>query len=95
MAVTDLTQTLTEITDSINAATQSSQRADIDTTAAERAMDQAERALREAERRLEVDGGNTLRRAKEAQERMGHQSERMTGIASEARREAERCQILF
>lgn len=93
MAITDLTQTLTTITTNINTASHSSQKGVIDTTAAERMVDEAERALREAERHLEIEGQNALRMAKEAQVKLGHQSDRMTSIASEARLEAERCQI--
>lgn len=90
MAVTDLTDTLTTVTTNINTASHSSQKGVVNTTAAERLVDDAEKALREAERHLEIEGQDALREAKEAQVKLGHQSDRMTRIASEARSEAER-----
>ena len=50
----------------------------------------AEEALRDAEEFIETKGMEALRLAKEAQERFGQQSQRMTDIAKEAREEAER-----
>ncbi len=51
---------------------------------------QAERLLGEAESFLETEGADALRRAREAMDKAGQQSERMTEIAKEARELAEK-----
>jgi len=76
---------LTTITISITEASRKTHSASIDTSGAERAVDEADRSLKRLEILIEIDGKNALREAKEAQAKLGHQSNRMTDIAQEAR----------
>ena len=62
----------------------------VDVSGAEAAITRADDALRRAEDYLETEGQEALRKANEAQRKYGQQSVRMTEIAREARREAER-----
>lgn len=89
-AIADITSTCGRITMDLSDATRISHNGAIDITAAEKAVDDAENALRDAENHLQTEGQNALKKAKEAQEKFGQQSERMTEIAHEAREEAEK-----
>ena len=62
-----------------------SHNAAIDVEAAERIVSDAEEKLNEAEALVVGEGGETLQRAAKLQEQAGEQSEKMTGMAQEAR----------
>lgn len=89
-AIMDLMMKCGKITNDVGSSKQSSTRSEEDVRAAEEAIDAAEKALRDAEIYIEREGMEALRKAKEAQERFGQQSQRMTDIARQARDEAER-----
>ena len=89
-AIDDLLVSCGHVTRDIIDSSRGVQTADIDTTAAERAVDNAEKALQEADRLLTTDGARALQDAINAQRQFGHQSDRMTRIATEARDIADR-----
>ena len=79
-----------EITKDLGVAMQGSHNAMIDLSDADHLIEEAEMRLIDAQTFIEVQGQNALREAREAQDRFGQQSERMTEIARQARVEAER-----
>ena len=89
-SMADLTAECGQIIEDIMSARDAHHEGTIDITAAEEAIDDAESRLREVEGDIEREGQGALREAREAQERFGQQSGKMTQIAQQAREEAER-----
>ena len=87
-AVENMISKCGDISKDIAGSNMASRNAMGDVEEAEDAIMRAEEALQNAENYVENEGQEALRRAREAQEKLGQQSNRMTEIAKQAREEA-------
>ena len=79
-----------KITNDAKTAGDSAHVSRINTRMAEESIDRAELALKNAEDYINNEGKEAIRKAREAQDKSGQQSKKMTEIAKEAREEADR-----
>lgn len=93
-AVEDVTTKAYQIGGKLTAAEAASQNSANDLQLAREAIDRAERALTSAENYIDTEGRAALQRAKEALAKFGQKSDQMTQIASRAKEEADRYNVL-